>query len=93
MDASYYIIAVHYKNSDETTFIEKVKLLDNSEKYRSSVVADIEGGNTVMTATKGNDGKYYKGAEVHVVKIDGVKYIRTDANTVKKDNLGNLPQY
>ncbi|MPM00965.1 hypothetical protein SDC9_47202 [bioreactor metagenome] len=46
-----------------------------------------------MTAYKKSDGKYYKGAEVNVVKIDGVKYIRTDKNSTKRDNLENLPTY
>ncbi len=93
MEADYYIIAVHYKNSDDTTFIEKVKTYDGSEKLRSTVVANIENGQTVMTAVKRNDGKYYKGATVNVVKIDGVKYIRTDKNSTKRDNLENLPTY
>lgn len=93
MEADYYIIAVHYKNSDDTTFIEKVKAYDGSEKLRSTVVANIENGQTIMTAVKGSDGKYYKGATVNVVKIDGVKYIRTDKNSTKRDNLENLPTY
>lgn len=93
MEASYYITAVHYKNSDDTTFIEKVKTYDGSEKLRSTVVSNIESGNTVMTAYKKSDGQYYKGAEVNVVKIDGVKYIRTDKNSTKRDNLENLPTY
>ncbi|HCC00124.1 MAG TPA: DUF3892 domain-containing protein [Ruminococcaceae bacterium] len=93
MEADYYIIAVHYKDSDDTTFIEKVKLYDASEKLRSVVVANIEDGQTVMTAVKGTDGKYYKGAVVNVVKIDGIKYIRTDKNSTKRDNLDKLPKY
>lgn len=93
MEADYYIIAVHYKDSDDTTFIEKVKLYDGSEKLRSAVVANIEDGQTVMTAVQGTDGKYYKGAVVNVVKIDGIKYIRTDKNSTKRDNLDKLPTY
>lgn len=93
MEADYYIIAVHYKDSDDTTFIEKVKLYDGSEKLRSAVVTNIEDGQTVMTAVQGADGKYYKGAVVNVVKIDGIKYIRTDKNSTKRDNLDKLPTY
>ncbi len=93
MEADYYIIAVHYKDSDDTTFIEKVKLYDGSEKLRSAVVTNVEDGQTVMTAVKGTDGKYYKGAVVNVVKIDGIKYIRTDKNSTKRDNLDKLPTY
>ena len=93
MEADYYIIAVHYKDSDDTTFIEKIKLYNGSEKLRSAVVANIEDGQTVMTAVKGTDGTYYKGAVVNVVKIDGIKYIRTDKNSTKRDNLDELPTY
>lgn len=93
MDANYYIIAVHYKDSDDTTFIEKVKLYEGAEKLRSTIVANIEDGQTVMTAVQGTDGQYYKGAVVNVVKIDGIKYIRTDKNSTKRDNLDKLPTY
>lgn len=93
MEEDYYIIAVHYKDSDDTTFIEKVRVYSGPEKLRSTVVSNIEDGQTIMTAVKGTDGKYYKGAVVNVVKIDGTKYIRTDKNTTRKDNLEELPTY
>ncbi len=93
MEADYYIIAVHYKNSDNKTLIEKVKLFDGSEKFRSTVVTNIENGQTVMTYVKGKDEKYSDGAVVNVVKIDEIKYIRTDKNSTERDNLDNLPEY
>lgn len=85
----YYKIAkVHYKNNDSDTFIEKVKTTGGNEKMRSTVVNDIEDGQTIMTAPpKG------AGAEVDVIKVNGVKYIRTDANATARDNLENLPTY
>lgn len=98
--ADYYITEVHYKDKDDTTFIEEVKTISSlysstvTKKARTTVVSDIDiSEKSVMTATKGSDGYYKKGADVHVVKIDGTKYIRTDANSIKRDNLGSLPQY
>ena len=34
-----------------------------------------------------------KGEDVHIVKVDDEKFIRTDKNETKKDNLGNLPEF
>jgi len=42
---------------------------------------------------KNPEGKYVRGEDVRVVEIDGAKYIRTDANKAKADNLGTLPRF
>ncbi len=60
---------------------------------REAVVANIDAGKSYVTMYKGADGKWKRGAEVAVVLIEGEKFIRTDANKVKKDNLGNLPEF
>lgn len=98
--ADYYITEVHYKDKDDTTFIEEVKTISSlysstvTKKARTTVVSDIDTyDKSVMTATKGSDGYYKKGADVHVLTVDKVKYIRTDANAKAKDNLENLPEY
>ena len=36
------------------------------------------------------NGFWYIGEEVHVVENS---YLRTDANNIKADNLGNLPRF
>ncbi|NLG25559.1 MAG: DUF3892 domain-containing protein [Clostridiales bacterium] len=84
--ALYEIAKVHYDS--ENTFIVKVKTTGGTEKTRKQVVADIEAGYTIKTHPPTGSG-----AEVHVVKVNGVKYIRTDANATAKDNLGSLPTY
>lgn len=94
MAVAYYIIAVHYKDNDTNTFIDEVKTIEPSDtKSRSTVINDIEGGKSVMTAVKKSDGKYYAGEDVHVITVNGSKYLRTDANKTPKDNLENLPTY
>jgi hypothetical protein len=39
------------------------------------------------------DGQLTKGEGVGVVTIHNQKYIRTDRNATKADNLGSLPEY
>ena len=93
MTVAYYIIAVHYKDNDSNTYIDEIKTLEHGIKSRTTVVGDIESGKTVMTAVKGSDGKYYAGEKVHVITVNGYKYLRTDANSTPRDNLENLPTY
>jgi hypothetical protein len=37
--------------------------------------------------------KWNYGAEVRVVTIDGTRFIRTDADSTKADDLGSLPRF
>ena len=46
-----------------------------------------------MTIFMGPDSRWIKGASVGTVTIEGEKYIRTDADRTKKDNLDRLPQF
>ena len=58
---------------------------------RSDVVAALERGHSFCTILKTSEGKWNKGADVHIVVIRGTKYIRTDKNSIEADNLGELP--
>ena len=95
----YCISAVRY-DEDETHII-KVKVHvdngdtigDSSEWKREKVVSEIEGGTTFVTIFKGADGKWKKGQDVHIVKVNEKKYIRTDKNSRASDNLENLPEF
>ena len=66
-------------------------LSTGSEWSREQVVAMIEAGYSFVTA-KSRDGQWYRGANVHVVEVDGEKFIRTDRNAQRADNLGALPE-
>lgn len=59
---------------------------------RQAVISAILKGTTFNTIYKENN-KWTNGAKVEVVKIDGINYLRTDTNDVKKDNLGELPEF
>jgi hypothetical protein len=83
------------------THIVRVKVhVDNGEKIgpfqewtRSEVVIALEQGKTFTTILMGSDGKWRKGQDVHIVTVNGVKYIRTDKNYRASDNLENLPEF
>lgn len=97
--ADYCISAVRY--NVERTHIVKVKVhadtgdsIGNATDWaRSDVVSAIESGKTFVTITRTSDEKWSKGEDVRPVTINGVKYIRTDANSKASDNLGNLPEF
>ncbi|NLI90727.1 MAG: DUF3892 domain-containing protein [Peptococcaceae bacterium] len=100
--ADYYICAVHYENANNERYISKVKITFNLtteintayEKTKFEVVSDIESlKKKVKTKYKSNN-TWHEGEDVRVVNGDsGYKYLRTDSNNIKKDNLGNLPEY
>jgi hypothetical protein len=91
----------HVRYDAQHTHIQKVRVrADQGEDFgdshdwsRVSVVNSIERGNTFVTILRDSDGKYRRGQDVHVVTIDGVKYIRTDQNSTAADNLGSLPEF
>lgn len=97
--ADYCISAVRYDAAH--THIVKVRVHVDSgesigaatEETRSTVVSLIERGRTFVTIVLSSDGKWRKGEDVHIVTVNGVKYLRTDANSRAADNLGNLPEF
>lgn len=97
--ADYCISAVRYNT--EHTHIVKVKVhtysgdaIGNATEWiRSEVVTAIEAGKTFVTITRTTDWKWNKGEDVRIITVNGVNYIRTDANSKASDNLGNLPEF
>ena len=94
----YLITAVRFKK--EKRHIELVKIWkDESNQVsnpqtvpRSSIVSAIERGTSFMTAyDKG--GRWWRGAAVETVLINGTKFIRTDQDRIEEDNLGELPEF
>lgn len=66
----------HYKRDDIVKSIEE----ENNDWYTCVFKEELSGRRI-----------WEKGAEIHTVEIDGEKYIRTDKNNKKSDNLGKLP--
>ena len=97
--ADYCISSVRY--NAEHTHIVKVKVHNDSgdtigaatEWTRSEVVTAIGSDKTFVTITQTTDRKWNKGEDVRIITVNGMKYIRTDANSRASDNLGNLPEF
>jgi hypothetical protein len=96
--ADYLISAVRYNAAN--THIEKVKVHEDqgdkvgsgSEWTRKEVIDSLEAGNTFMTIFL-KSGSWHKGSEVRIIIIGGEKFIRTDADEIKEDNLEDLPRF
>jgi len=96
----YAITAVRYNNDD--TRIKQVKrkevepdVLTNTKTVdRSAVVAGIESGDNYTTAIWNEDSENWSlGDEIHVLEVNGEKFIRTDQSNTEEDNLGGLPTF
>ena len=97
--ADYLISAVRY-NDDHEKIVKVIRHEDKDssvgtgeERTRSSVVGDLQNDITYCTIIKNNDGKWNKGAEVHIVYVNSIAFIKTDKNNTPKDNLENLPEF
>lgn len=96
--ADYCISAVRY-DDDHDHIIELNVHPDNGDTIGSSsvwtrqqVVSAIGTGSTFVTIIR-KDGSWNRGSDVHVVTVNGVKYLRTDGNSTARDNLGSLPEF
>lgn len=69
-------------------------LLDPPETLsRQTIINSIKAGKTYVTAIKSVlSGKWEIGADVGIVNIERIDYLRTDKNQTSKDNLENLPE-
>ena len=92
----FYIDKVHYENTCYGyRYISKIKGTtcfseDSTKEYtKQAVINFINDGNEVKTKYRKN-GFWVVGENVHVVDN---QYIRTDSNSIKADNLENLPEY
>lgn len=95
----YGIYEVRYNdNHSKIVEVRTFKITDNKTdgKYtfsREAVILKIGAGNTVITLTKKADGNWKNGSEVIVYTVDTEKFIKTESNSKKADNLGELPEY
>src|SRR5271166_857970 len=92
--ADYLVSKVEYNASG--THIDRVLAhADNGDSVgpgtdttRQTVIAGLDAGTTYCTITR-NKEKWHRGAPVKAVTIDGVRYIKTVADQIKSDNLGD----
>lgn len=86
------------KREDQTKITHVERRVDNGGSLgvattvsRQTVVNDIKINKKTHVTAYRKDGKWQKGEDVRVVTVNGVDYLRTDANQTPKDNLDNLP--
>lgn len=59
---------------------------------RGEMINLIENENKIIaTAIRDEMGKYSPGRTVHLFELDSLKFLRTDGNQTRSDNLGDLP--
>lgn len=86
-------------NADNTRVIKVLAMKANDklsgamDTDRQYVVQSIEQGNKWYTCKSTGDKRWTREAEIHVLEVDGEKFIRTDGNKEKSDNLGELPDF
>ncbi|MDX6288027.1 MAG: hypothetical protein QOG53_3512 [Frankiales bacterium] len=98
--ADYLISAVRYNAAE--THIDKVRahpdkgesVGSGTETSRTRIVSLLEAGTTFATIVWNSATKSWNyGAEVAIIAVAGEKYIRTDPDNTKSDNLGQLPRF
>jgi hypothetical protein len=60
-----------------------VKSIDKDDKWYTCLLQEKRGARNI----------WERGAEIHIVEVDGEKFIRTDRNKMKTENLGELPSF
>jgi len=60
-----------------------VQSIDNDDKWYTCVLKEKRGARNIWALK----------AEIHVVEVDGEKFLRTGKNKSKADNLGVLPSF
>ena len=98
----YFVYAVHYTNNNKT-HIQKIKafklnsndmLSDSKEFSKNEIISLIDTKSSKFaTIYKNSNGHYNAGKEIITYSIENDKYIKTERNEKKIDNLGELIEY
>lgn len=96
---SDFVVAKVKYNREHSAIVECEVRPDTGEAIgeprrvsRQDIVNAIVKGTTFVTAYVRN-AMWQKGEDVRTVTIHGERFVRTDSNSVRADNLGNLPEY
>jgi hypothetical protein len=99
--ADYVIFRVRFNVAG--THIDQLEVADDGEtgfgtkrtESRATVIANRKARKTYITAPPSptQPGNVVKGAFVEVVPVNGIEYLRTDADKTPRDNLDNLPKF
>ena len=95
---SYEVIRVRHKDGDNSQIIRyEVKKLDSgwlepkiSEMDRMDMIIRLSAGVKFGVRESPHDKTLI---EIKVIYVGGKPYIKTQANNISEDNLGNLPEF
>lgn len=95
-------VIVAVRHSKEPKHIEQVKMMkyngggkplsDAKFLSKQNVVSLLANRIPVITAANPPSGGW-ETAEVRLIHIDGVAYLRTEPDDIEEDNLGELPEF
>ncbi len=100
----YWITHVKEKTPDGNeikqvrALMNTVEGLKNPVNYnKSQITESIQKGDKwytcILKEIKDTKNLWKKDSEVHIVELDGEKFIRIDENQEKQDNLGQIADY
>ncbi len=98
--ADYCIVGVRF--TPDRKQIETVRMLPDTGNLlvtglimaRKQIIAGLQRGMTFTTALPDvGQMSYAKGQPVSVINIEGIDYLRIDADPIAADNLGDLPEF
>lgn len=89
---------ITHRRDESSGVLERVKGVDTGgtqfEWTRGEAVRVVDSLAEGEVATRFWDGRTWRdGATVHVVRVLGRKYLRTDKNELMCDNLDELPEF
>jgi hypothetical protein len=97
--ADYGVFRVKYDN-DHTKIVEVevrpdlgTSFGDARKMRRQDVVSAIDEQKKAFVTVYLKDNQNKKGEDVRTVSVGNEKYLRTDNNSTRADNLGSLPEY
>jgi hypothetical protein len=97
--SQFYITAVRYSTTNpqhithvlvHTPTAMSGRLNRGQERTKNQVIADLAYNNYNTALYNYNKGTWTEGAAVSTIEILGVTYLRTLADSTRRDNLGNL---
>ena len=97
--ADNVIVAVRYSQDPKHIDCVRVRQYNGASLSapfvwtKDQVVSKIEDGHKTFCTAYEWDGPLHRGADVEVISVNSVKYIRTDKDQIAADNLGQLPKF
>lgn len=92
-----YIDAVHYETDRYgNRYIQKVKWTNSLNQKATDICTKQSMINFINEHPNRTKTKFYRNSTWHEgedVRVVDNSYLRTDANTIKSDNLGELPEF